>query len=139
MTTQLQRTLLNPTAAPQPIGAYSLAVDVSASRLLFIAGQVGLDSDGNLPGNGDAAAQTRQVFQNLGAVLAGAGATFSNVVEFTTYVVGRGSVQPFIEARTQIFPTIFPKGDYPTNTLLIVDGLVREDLLVEVKAVAALP
>ncbi len=136
---QLQRTLLNPPGAPQPIGAYSLAVDVSASRLLFIAGQVGLDSDGNLAGNGDAAAQTRQVFQNLGAVLAGAGATFSNVVELTTYVVGRGSVQPFIEARTQIYPEIFPNGDYPTNTLLIVDGLVREDLLVEVKAVAALP
>jgi len=72
-------------------------------------------------------------------VLAEAKATFSNVVEFTTYVVGRGSVQPFIEARTQIFPEIFPNRDYPANTLLIVDGLVREDLLVEVKAVAALP
>ena len=51
----------------------------------------------------------------------------------------RGSVQAFSEARTQIFPDIFPNGDYPPNTLLIVDGLVREDLLVEVKAVAALP
>ena len=137
--TQLQRTLLNPTAAPQPIGAYSLAVDVSAGRLLFIAGQVALDANGNLVGMGDAAAQTRQVFQNIGHVLAGAGATFSNVLEFTTYIVGRGSVQPFIEARTQIFPDIFPNRDYPANTLLIVDGLVREDLLVEVKAVAALP
>ena len=67
------------------------------------------------------------------------GANFSNVVEFTSYLVGRSSVQGFIEARTEIFPTIFPNADYPPNTLLIVDGLVREDLLVEVKAVAALP
>ena len=135
---QLQRTLLNPPAAPQPIGAYSVAVDVNAGRLLFIAGQVALDANGNLVGKGDAAAQTRQVFQNIGHVLAGAGATFSNVIEFTTYIVGRSSLQPFIDARTQIFPDIFPNRDYPTNTLLIIDGLVREDLLVEVKAVAAL-
>ncbi len=136
---QLQRTLLNPPAAPQPIGAYSLAVDVSAGRLLFVAGQVALDENGNLVGKGDAGAQTRQVFKNIGSVLSGAGATFSNVIEFTTYVVGRSSVQPFIDARTQIFPDIFPNRDYPANTLLIVDGLVREDSVVEVKAVAPLP
>jgi len=53
---QPQRTLLNPPAAPQPIGAYSLAVDVRADRLLFVAGQVALDQNGNLVGKGDAAA-----------------------------------------------------------------------------------
>ena len=133
------RRLINPPSAPQPIGAYSLAAEASGSRLLFLAGQVAMDASGNVVGQGDAAAQTRQVFENLGQVLSGAGATFNNVVEFTTYVVGRSSVQPFIEARSEIFPNIFPDGDYPTNTLLIVDGLVREELLVEVKAVAVLP
>ena len=136
---QVQRTTLNPSAAPQPIGAYSLAVEATAGRLLFLAGQVGLDASGNLVGPGDAAAQTRQVFENIGQVLAGAGASFSNVVELTTYVVGRESIQPFIQARTEIFPEIFPDGDYPTNTLLVIEGLVREEFLVEVKAVAALP
>ena len=38
-----------------------------------------------------------------------------------------------------MFPTIFPEGDYPPNTLLVIDGLVREEFLVEVSAVAALP
>ena len=136
---QSHRRVFNPAEAPQPIGAYSLAAEASGSRLLYVAGQVGLDRDGNLAGNGDVAAQTRQIFENIGNVLAGAGANFSNVVEFTTYVVGRSTVQPFIEARTQIFPGIFPNKDYPANTLLIVDGLVREDLLVEIKAVASLP
>ena len=61
------------------------------------------------------------------------------MVEFTTYLVGRESVPPFLEARAALFSTLFPDGDYPPNTLLVVDGLVREDFLVEIKAVAALP
>ena len=90
-------------------------------------------------GPGDAAAQTRQVLANIGHILAGAGAGFSNVVEFTTYVVGRDSVQQFIAGRNAVYPEIFPDEDYPPNTLLVVDGLVREEFLVEIKAVAALP
>jgi len=61
------------------------------------------------------------------------------VVEFTTYLMERGSIQPFIEARTEVFPAMFPDGDYPPNTLLVIDSLVRDEFLVEIKAVAALP
>ena len=61
------------------------------------------------------------------------------MVEFTTYLVGRDSVQPFLEARTEIFPTMFSDADYPPNTLFIAAGLVRDEFLVEIKAVAALP
>jgi enamine deaminase RidA (YjgF/YER057c/UK114 family) len=111
------RTVITSNQAPQPLGAYSLGISVSPGKLVFIAGQVGVDSNGNLVGKGDAAAQTRQALENIGHVLAAAGAGFSDVVEFTTYVVGR----------------------FPTNTLLVVAGLVNEDLLVEIKAVAALP
>ena len=134
----LQRTTLDPPNAPKPLGAYSHAVKVSAGSLLYIAGQVGVDTDGKLTG-ADVGAQTRQVFQNLGHVLAGAGANFSNVVEFTTYLVGRDSIQPFIDARTELFLGLYPGGDYPPNTLLVISGLVQEELLVEIKAVAALP
>ena len=136
---QLQRTVVNPANAPQPIGAYSQAIRVRAGELVFVAGQVALDTDRNLVGAGDAAAQTRKAFENIGQVLEGVGASFGNVVEFTTYLVGKESIQPFIQARTELFPTLFPNGDYPPNTLLIVDALVREEFLVEIKAVAALP
>ena len=77
--------------------------------------------------------------QNLRHVLYGTGADFSNVVEFTTYVVGRSSIQEYIKGRSEAYPEIFPNGDFPPNTLLIVAGLVNEDFLVEIKAVAALP
>ena len=135
----VKRTIVNTDKAPQPIGAYSQAIRTAPGELLFIAGQVAVDLDGNPVGVGDMAAQTRQVFDNLGGILEGAGATFSNVVEFTTYVVGRDSVQAYIAARTDVYPEIFPDADYPPNTLLVVDGLVREEFLLEIKAVAALP
>ena len=88
----LQKTTLNPPNAPKPLGAYSHAVKVSPGSLVYIAGQVGVNANGNLVGP-DVEAQTRQVFQNLGHVLVGAGATFANVVAFTTYLVGRISIQ----------------------------------------------
>ena len=135
----IERTVITSDQAPRPIGAYSAGMSVNAGRLVYVAGQVALDADGNLVGPGDAAAQTKQVLANIGHVLAGAGADFGNVVEFTTYVVGRASVAQFIAGRTEVYPEIFPGGDYPPNTLLVVDGLVREDFLVEIKAVAALP
>ena len=137
MTTQ--RTTVNPAGAPAPIGAYSAVVEARCGHLAFLAGQVSLDADGNMVGEGDVAAQTRQVFHNLGQALAGVGASFSDVLEFTSYLVGRSSVAPFVQARSEIFPDMFPNGDYPANTLLVIEGLVREELLVEVKAVAALP
>ena len=134
-----ERTTINPQGVPAPIGAYSAVVQANCGHVAYLAGQVALNADGELVGAGDVAAQTKQVFQNLGAALEGIGASFSDVLEFTSYLVGREAVQPFISARSEIFPTLFPNGDYPANTLLVISGLVREDLLVEVKAVAALP
>ena len=72
-------------------------------------------------------------------MLESVGASFSNVVEFRTYLVGKESIKPFLAARNQVFADVFPKGDYPPNTLLVVDGLVTEDLLVEITTLAALP
>jgi enamine deaminase RidA (YjgF/YER057c/UK114 family) len=135
---ELDRSVVNTDKAPQPIGMYSQAIRVRPGELVFVAGQVGLDAEGVLAGP-DVAAQTRAVFENIGHVLEGVGASFANVVEFTTYLVGRGSIQPFIEARTEVFPAMFPDGDYPPNTLLVIDALVRDEFLVEIKAVAALP
>ena len=135
----MERAVVNTAGAPQPLGAYSQGMRAQGGELLYVAGQVGLDAAGNLAGDGSVAAQTRQTFANIGAILAAAGASFGNVVEFTTYLVGRETVQPFMAARAELFPTLFPAGDYPPNTLLVIEGLVREEFLVEIKAVAVLP
>ncbi len=135
----IERTVITSSEAPQPLGAYSPGMSVRPGKLVYVAGQVSVDSEGSLVFKGDAAAQTRQALQNLGQVLAAAGAGFSDIVEFTTYVVGRPSVQEYIKGRSEVYPEIYPDGDFPPNTLLVVAGLVNEDFLVEIKAVAALP
>ena len=119
----LDRTVVTRSEAPKPLGVYSLGMRISPGKLVYVAGQVGVDSDGNLAGKGDAAAQTRQALQNIGPVLAGAGADFSNVVEFTTYVVSRSSVLGYIDGRGEVYPHMFPEDDFPPNTLLVVAGL----------------
>lgn len=135
----LERSFVEPEGVASPAGKYSHAVRVRGGEMLFIAAQIATDVDGNLVGAGDAAAQTRQIFANIDNVLKGAGGSFADVVEFTYYLAGRATVQPFLEARSEVFDEVFPTGKYPTATLLVVDGLVREDLLLEISALAVLP
>ena len=136
---QLERTVIDPEQLQTPGGEYSSGLKVKAGSLLFVAGQTAMNSKGILVGEGDAAAQTRQAFENIGHILESAGASFSDVVEFTTYLVGIESVQPFMEARTALFRELYPEGDYPTNTLLNIVSLAGSKALVEIKALAVLP
>ena len=71
--TEISRTVLTSNQAPQPSGTYSLGITVTPGKLLYVAGQVGMDASGSLAGKGDAAAQTRQALKNTGHVLAAAG------------------------------------------------------------------
>jgi len=128
--------LLNPDTIAAPIAPYSNIARVKASEFIFIAGQVGIDRDGKTPAEFDA--QCAVVFANIGAALASQGANFSNVVSFTSYLVDTRHIPQFARYRAREFPRLFGGGAYPTNTLLVVDRLVREEFLVEVTAVAAL-
>jgi enamine deaminase RidA (YjgF/YER057c/UK114 family) len=130
--------LLNPDALGQPLGQYSHMARVKAAEYLFIAGQVAVDKAGNVVGADDFDAQCVQTFANIAAVLASQGASWANVVEFTTYLVHSQDIPKFMKYRLREFPRMFPSGSYPPNTLLMIDRLVGEAFLVEVKVVAAL-
>jgi enamine deaminase RidA (YjgF/YER057c/UK114 family) len=131
-------TILNPDLLGKPLGQYSQITRVKASEFLFIAGQVATDRAGKVVGDGDFDAQCGQVFANIETALKSQGADFANVVEFTTYLVHSQDIARFMQFRLREFPRMFPSGRYPPNTLLIVDRLVQEPLLVEVATVAAL-
>jgi enamine deaminase RidA (YjgF/YER057c/UK114 family) len=131
-------TIHNPDVLGKPLGQYSQITRVKASEFLFIAGQVATDRGGKLVGEADFDAQCRQVFANIEAALKSQGADFANVVEFTTYLVHSQDIGKFMQFRLREFPRMFPSGRYPPNTLLIVDRLVQEPLLIEVTTVAAL-
>ena len=139
MNNPIEREVIQPEGIPEPLGAYSHAISVKAGRLLFIAGQVAVDEEGRIVGQGDLGLQTEQVFKNLGHVLESTGASFDSVVEFTTYIVKGQALEGYHKKRSEIFSRIFPKGGYPANTLLVIERLAREEFLIEIKAVAALP
>jgi enamine deaminase RidA (YjgF/YER057c/UK114 family) len=111
---------------------------VQGGDLLYISGQISADVDRNVVGPGDITAQTKQVFHNMSLVLSEAGATFSDIVELTTYLVGRENLQEHVAAANELFPSLFLDGIYPANNLLIIDGLYREEFLLEIKAIAVL-
>ena len=138
MADDIGRTIGELKGVAAPLGAYNHAVVVRPGRLAFIAGQVAVDPQGNVVGRDDFPAQMRQVFQNLERILESLGAGFENVVQLTTYLTGSQYIERFVETRTEIFPRIYPNSDYPPNTLLVIDGLVREEFLIEVEAIAAL-
>jgi enamine deaminase RidA (YjgF/YER057c/UK114 family) len=130
--------IFNPDGLGKPLGQYSQVTRVKASEFLFIAGQVGADKDGNLPGAGDFDAQCAQTFANIEVALKSCGAGWGNVVEFTTFLVHSQDIPKFMQFRRGAFPRMFENGAYPPNTLLMVDRLVKEEFLIEVQTVAAL-
>lgn len=122
----------SPSTLP-PARGYSQVVEVpGGSRLVYLSGQVGLDSAGRVVGAGDLRAQTRQTFENLRRALAAVGATFADVVKLTYYVLDATQVGVVREERDRVVNVAAP----PASTLVEVRRLFRDDLLIEIEAVA---
>ena len=128
----------NPRALGGSFSPYSHLARVKTGELLFVAGQVATDDQNRCVGVNDFAAQCQQVFANIASALRSAGADWTHVVQFTSYLTDPTDIPRFHEWRVREFPNIFPKEAYPTNTLLIVSRLVRPEFRVEVQAIAAL-
>ena len=117
--------------APAAIGPYAQAV--VASGLLFTAGQIALDPASMQVVEGDVAVQTEQVLRNLGAVLASAGATWTDVVKSTVYLTDMRDFPRMNEVYARAM------GDArPARSTVQVSGLPR-GVLVEIDLIAALP
>jgi enamine deaminase RidA (YjgF/YER057c/UK114 family) len=133
------RTVLAPTADGKPIGMYSAGFAVDPARPVFVSGQVAMNAEGQVVGEGGIKAQAAQVYRNLAAVLAEAGCTLRDVVKFTTFLVRSEDWTPFAEWRRAEYPKLFPDGVYPANTGMVVVELARPNLLIEVEAIAMRP
>jgi enamine deaminase RidA (YjgF/YER057c/UK114 family) len=127
----------NPAGAAPAQGLYSHAGLSRGGTLAFVAGQLSVGADGSVVGKGDFAAQFQQVFKNLGDVLKGLGTDYNNVLKFTTYLVHSQDIERFMQLRRELFPKLFKGKDYPPNTLLMIDRLVKEEFLIEVEAIVA--
>jgi enamine deaminase RidA (YjgF/YER057c/UK114 family) len=134
----IKATYLNPPGTAPAQGLYSHAGLASGGTTVFVAGQLAVGADGSVVGKGDFNAQFAQVFKNLGDVLKGLGGDYNNVIKFTTYLVHSQDIAGFMPLRAALFPTLFAGKDYPPNTLLVVDRLVKEEFLIEVEAIAVI-
>jgi 2-iminobutanoate/2-iminopropanoate deaminase len=117
-------------AAPQAIGPYSQAV--RAGALLFVSGQIPLDPSTGAMIEGDIATQTRRVFDNLGAILAAAGASFDHVVRTTVYLADMTD----FPAMNTVYATYFSSPAPARST--VQAARLPKDARVEIDVIAVL-
>ncbi|MFQ5911896.1 MAG: RidA family protein [Nitrospinota bacterium] len=116
---------------PQP---FSQGIVAPQGPMVWIAGQVALDTRGKVIGKGNARTQTRAALDNLKRVLSEAGAGLEDVVKLTVYLTDMAELPQVQEVRARYFPS-----DPPASSTIGVRELVNPDLLVEIEAFAILP
>ena len=124
-------TVLNPNTVMPPPGGYSQGI--AAGGLIFVAGQVGVDVQGKIPGDGGMAVQTRQTIDNVAAVLAAAGASLKDVVSTTVYIKDLADYKVFNQVWNECF------GGHKPARATVLANLVMPQLLVEIQAIAVVP
>ena len=128
---------INPTGLFRSLDhGFPQAVVATGKRTLYVSGQVAWDADRHVVGGSDLAAQARQAFRNLRAVLAAAGAVPSDVVAVRIYIVNYKPADA--EAVAGAFREFVGGGEAPATTWLGVAGLADPAFLIEVEAVAVL-
>src|SRR5437867_13401003 len=131
---QVKRT--NPPTLSKPTG-YTHIVEVEVggrAKLVYISGQIALDKDGKVVGEGDMKAQAEQVFKNLEAALTAAGAKFNDVVKMNTFITDMDKAPAVREVRARYFGETTP-----ASTLVQVVHLARPELMLEIEVIAAVP
>jgi enamine deaminase RidA (YjgF/YER057c/UK114 family) len=127
---------LNPETISKPPG-YTHVVEITGpARMVYIAGQLGLDRDNKLVGGpGDFRAQATQAFENLKAALAAVGARMDQIVKINNYLTDISHIAIFREVRDKYLNTAAP----PASTTVQISKLARDGALFEIEAVVAIP
>lgn len=121
---------LNPPSLPKPTG-YTHIVSATRGRTLYISGQVPFDSSGMLVGEGDFAAQARQVFENVKAALAAEGGTFADVVKVTVFVTEATKLPDYRKVRDD-----YVGAEPPASSFVEVRALFKPGVMIEMEAIA---
>lgn len=131
-------TVLNPEGLPKPVTYRQVAV-ATGSRTVFLAGQVARNAGGELVGRGDLTAQVEQALLNVATALESVGATFNHVARLTVYVVHLREAD--MTALREGVERAAGRLDHDLArpvTMVGVEALFQEDLLVEIDAIAVL-
>ena len=127
---------INPSSSSTP-RSYSQAaiIDLGNCKMIIISGQTALDAQGNLIGKGDMAKQTEQVFLNIKKIVTDLGGTMDNIVKTGIFLVDASQMQAFRDTRNKFINLKNP----PTSTLIHVNDLFSDDILLEIEATAIIP
>jgi enamine deaminase RidA (YjgF/YER057c/UK114 family) len=124
----------NPSEVWAPFGAFSMGAIQGDGQLIYLKGQVALDRDGQVVGEGDMRAQTRKTLENIRTVLAAVGGEMADIVSLVHYVTDIDAFMKTADIRREFFAEPFPV----TTTVQVV-RLYHPDLLVEITATAEVP
>ena len=129
----MSKKVINTNKAPAPVGLYNQAIAASG-QMLFIAGQIPLDpQSGNIVGEGDITAQTKQVMSNIEAILTVAEATWDSVVKTSVFLTDLANFVPM----NQVYAQYFAEETAPARACVEVSRLPK-DVLVEIECIAVI-
>ena len=117
--------------APMRRGAYSSGVEAPAGRTIYVSGQVSLDAEGNVVGEGDIRLQTETVLEHVKTVVEEAGGGMEDVVKVTVFITDMGLYDEIHEVRRRYF-----EEPYPASSMVEVSALIDPRLRIEIEAIA---
>jgi enamine deaminase RidA (YjgF/YER057c/UK114 family) len=126
----MKRRDINATDAPQPLGGYSQAVELTdAKRIVFVSGQIPVTADNKVPA--DFETQARQAWANLIAQLKAADMTLDNLVKVTFFLSDRKYIPEYRRVRQEVL------AGRKIGLTTIITGIFDEQWLLEIEGVAA--
>jgi 2-iminobutanoate/2-iminopropanoate deaminase len=131
----MPRRVINHPKLPAPMrgGAFSAGVEVQAGRTVYVSGQVSMDAEGNVVGEGDISRQTETVLEYVKTVVEEAGGGMGDVVKVTVFIRDMGLYDEIHEVRRRYFGE-----PYPASSMVEVSALIDPRLLIEIEAVAVI-
>ncbi|MCR8641264.1 RidA family protein [Paenibacillus sp. N1-5-1-14] len=121
----------NPQSMP-PANGYTQVVEVRNGRTIYVSGQIAVNQNRERVGQGDIAAQTKQVFENIKAALESSNASFNDVVKLTFFMTDISQIQVVMDIRDLYVNTNNP----PASVAVEVSKLVTDHFLIEIEAIA---
>lgn len=127
---------INPSTVAMPHGySHAAVIDLGNCKMVILSGQVALDTKGNLTGANDIGKQTEQIFQNIKSILEAAGGNMNHLVKLGYFTTDVSRLQDIRTIRDRFINTKTP----PASTLVQVNKLFRDDILIEIEATAVIP
>jgi 2-iminobutanoate/2-iminopropanoate deaminase len=117
--------------APMRGGAFSSGVEAPSGRTVYVSGQVSMDAEGNVVGEGDITAQTEAVLKHVKTVVEEAGGGMEDIVKLTVFITDMRLYDEIHEVRRRYFEEPFP-----ASSMVEVSALIDPRLLIEIEAIA---